>query len=126
MTTYSDDLTNVPGAGELVPEGQYSFRVSKVDEKVSDDDGSVSFGVQCKIQTEGPAFGETVFLNVGLKDFGLRVLKSLYVAIGYKPGPEGHDPQRLVDGEFKGTVVHKVYQGNTYANIAPASIKSVV
>lgn len=125
MTTYSDNMDQVSEAGALVPEGAYQFRVSKVDEKVGED-GTVTIAVNCKIQTEGPAFGEQVFLNCGLKDFGLRVLKTLYSATGYKPGPEGHDPQRLIDGEFKATVVHKLYQGTTYANIVPASIKPLV
>lgn len=120
---HNENMESVGAANEQVAEGQYHFRVSKVEEKVSEKDGSTMVSVQCKIQSEGPNFGETVFLNAGLEGFGLRVLKSLYKATGYNPGPEGHDPERLTDGEFLGTVVHKVYQGNTYANIVPTSIK---
>lgn len=125
MSVHAENMSGVGAADEQVPEGQYHFRISKVDEKFNDA-GEELISVQCKIQTEGPNFGETVFINASLAGFGLRVLKSLYKATGYNPGLEGHDPERLLDGEFLGTVVHKVYQGNTYANIAPPSIKPLV
>jgi len=125
MTLFRDNMETIPEAGVVVDEGQYRFRISKVDEKVNEDTGAVTIAVQCKIQDEGTWLGETVFLNCSLEKFGLRVLKTLYAATGYKPGPDGHDPTELVDREFRGTVVHKDYKGQTFANITPQSIESI-
>jgi len=126
MGIYTEDLSHVPAADEAVPEGPYQFRIASVDDTTVNDKNEVQIICQCKIQTEGPVFGQQVRIQCSLKGFGLSVLKSLYKATGYNPGAEGHDPSRLLDGEFRGTVVHKQYQGQTFANIAPASIKALI
>lgn len=124
MTLYRDNMQTIPEASAQVPEGEYHFRIAKVTERVLDD-GKMQISVQCKVQSEGPVVGESVFLNAGLEGFGLRVLKTLYKAVDYNPGPEGHDPEKLTDGEFTATVVHKEYKGVTYANINPQSIRGL-
>lgn len=125
MALYRDNMESVPDATEIVAEGEYHFRISKVTEKVLDD-GKEQIALQCKVQNEGPMCGESVFLNTGLEGFGLRVLKTVYEKTGYRPGPSGHDPQMVLDREFVATVVHKDYKGVTYANINPQSIRSLM
>jgi hypothetical protein len=126
---FNDDMSQVAAADELVPEGAYHFRISKVTAK---EDGGSNGGRSLmfinNIQTEGPSFGRAVPLNCDMDDTrGRGNLKTLYKACGYNPGPEGHDPEHVLDSEFYATVKHN--QGkdsNKYANIIPWTIKSVV
>lgn len=128
MALHQTDMTQVPAADDLVPEGPYEFRISKVNEN----EGQGSAGGEqivfvLNIQTEGPAFGRAVALNCDMDDpRGRSNCKTVYKACGYQPGPEGHDPERVLDGELKGTVKHnRGKDGNIYANLIPWSLKPI-
>ena len=123
-----DDMSQVPSADDAVPEGQYHLRVKSV--KITPGagtNGANSVFAVFAVQTEGPAFGRTVTNNYDLGDQrGLSNLKTAYKAVGYNPGPEGHNPMRLIDGELRATVKHNIKDGVTYANLVPWSVKPLI
>lgn len=128
MTMQSEDMSQVAASDELVSEGVKQFRISKVNVDEGQGTGGANrINYVLTIQTEGPDFGRTIFFNCDMGDArGRGNLKTLYKACGYNPGSEGHDPERIVDGEFYGTVKHNHGKdGNTYANIMPWSIKAL-
>jgi hypothetical protein len=129
------DMSQIPDEGELPDAGSYLFRISEVretdqnGEQLLSEKGEPKIIVLCKIQDEGKFLGYTVQIHSSLQPHALRGLKALYKAVGYTPGPEGHDPQNLVDGEFYGTGTQGEYAGKNGPvktfNIAPWNIKSV-
>jgi hypothetical protein len=128
-------MQDVAAEGEVPEKGTYLVRVSEVVETDKDGNpllsakGEPKIIVKSKIQDEGKFFGHTIAQHVSLQPHALRGLKAIYTACGYMPGPEGHDPQQILDSTFyvygepqdldtdNGTI-------KTF-NIAPWNIKSV-
>lgn len=120
MATRNTNMNQVAGYGDILAEGCYHFRINKVE-----DDGANLVHIHSVCQTE-PFVGRNVRDRIEMDNsIGLSKLKSYYKACGYEPGPEGHDPENINGGEFFAVVVHNPHKGNTYANIAPWSIKSL-
>src|SRR5215475_8471457 len=112
MTMLQDDMSHVPNPTDAVPEGSYRVRITKVDVTVSDTSQQPCVKLLMKVQDEGESLGRTVPDTASLQKHALFKLKAYYNAIGYRPGPEGHDPEKLLDGECYVTVTHGSYNGN--------------
>lgn len=129
MPVLPDDMSQVSDSSTLVTEGVKQFRVSKVNlDEGQGTNGALRINYSMTVQTEGPDFGRVIFFNIDMGDQrGRSNLKTLYKVCGYNPGAEGHDPERILDGEFYGTVKHNKgtgkNEGQTYANIMPWSVK---
>jgi hypothetical protein len=108
MALHTEDMTLVPDTGELVPVGAYRVRINKVTEGESST-GNPTVTFEAKIQDEGPSFGRPIFIQASLQPHALFTLKAVYSAVGYKPGPEGHDPEQTIDGEMYVYVQHRKY-----------------
>ena len=120
MAQRSDNMAGVTKFGEAMPEGCYQFRVSKVE-----DDGAGPVIIFAVCQTE-PLVGKNVRERCDLSQrVALEKLKSFYEAVHYHPEGGNHDPEQIVGGEFFAVITHNVDGGNTYANIAPWSIRSL-
>lgn len=125
MALHTEDMSQVPDFGELVPEFEgYHVRVSKVEERESSTGNPVAF-INCKVQTEGEAFGRNISIIASLQPHALGTLKAVYKASGYTPGPEGHDPEHIIDAEFYVNVVHEKYNGQDVAKVPNWSIRSL-
>lgn len=121
MAVRNQDMDKVGAYGDAVPEGCYQFRIDKVK-----DDGSDKVSVVAKIQTE-PLVGRSIFDNFDLTNStALSKLKTYYKACGVAYSPTAHDPELLNSCEFFAVVEHKQSGANTYANIAPWSIRSLM
>jgi len=125
MTMQTHDMSQIPNPTDAVDEGWYHVRINEVKETVSDSTGNPCVKLLMKIQSEGPMMGRTVPDTASLQPHALFKLKGYYSAIGYKPGPEGHDPERLLDGEVWLYVQHDSYQGQPTIKIPPYSIRSL-
>jgi len=125
MPMLTDDMSTVPNPTDAVDEGSYHVRVSKVEVGTSESSGNPVVKLQMKIQSEGPMFGRIVPDTASLQSHALFKLKGYYSAVGYKPGAEGHDPEKLLDGELYINVEHATYQGKPTLNIPPWSIRSL-
>jgi hypothetical protein len=125
MPLLKDDMSQVPNPTEAVDEGWYHVRISEARVTTSDSTNQPVVKLNMRIQTEGPMFGRTVPDTASLQAHALFKLKGYYTAVGYKPGPEGHDPEKLVDGECYVYVQHDSYQGNPTIKIPPYSIRSL-
>jgi hypothetical protein len=113
----TQNMAEVPDQGEVQDEGPYLVRVSKVEEEddagnplVSESSGGEKVIFVLKIQDEGKWLGSQVRIHASLQAHALFNLKAIYTACGYKPGPEGHDPQSVLDGEFYIYIKHKDYE----------------
>lgn len=125
MALHQEDMSVVPDPGEVVPEGWYHVRISKVEEGESESKNPV-VKLQLKIQNEGPAIGRVIPVTCSLQSHALFALKAYYNAVGYKPAPgQGHDPDNLLDGELWVGVQHKIYDGATRTDIPTYNIKSL-
>lgn len=132
MAVRTDDMSKVSDS-DLMKEGWYRVRISQV--KEFDDNGAQLTAktgdhgpiveLTLKVQNEGEFFGRTFRDKPSLQPQALFKLKAYYKAVGYAPGPEGHDPQRLLDGELWVFVSPGQYQGQPVLNIPPYSIRSV-
>jgi hypothetical protein len=128
---YQNDMSKVDSWGDQVPEGWYKVRVDKVkcvddagNQLLSDSSHEPLVHVFLKIQNE-PYVGRVLWDAPSLQPHALAKLKAYYEAVGYTPGPEGHDPERLKDGELFVKVDHDTYQGAKRTKIAPYNIKSL-
>lgn len=122
MTFIAQDMTKVPAAGDLVPEGWYHVRVKVV--QVLPEEGN-RVNLQLASQEEDTT-GRIIFDNPQLDNqMGASKVKAYYAAVGYTPGPEGHDPEKLLDGELFVYVVHNTDGDKKYANVAVWSIRSI-
>lgn len=124
MALHTEDMSQIADQQEVAPEGWYHVRVSKVEE-VDSKAGNPMINLQLKVQTEGPFFGRMLFDNPSLLPNALFKLKAYYKAAGYTPGPEGHDPEKLLDREFYVGIVHKMYEGAVRSDIKPFNIRSL-
>lgn len=120
MAQRNQDMSKVGAYGDLIPEGCYHWRL----DSVKDDGGNeVFFNLKC--QTEP-------FVGRGVRDrfemdnsTALAKLKAYYKAAGYEAPDGQHDPEAVSGMEFTAVVKHNSSKGNTYANIAPWSIRSL-
>jgi hypothetical protein len=112
---YQDDMSKVSDS-ELMKEGWYRVRVSQVNPIVK---------LTLKVQSEGEFFGRSFPDQPSLQPQALFKLKAYYKATGYNPGPEGHNPHKLLDGECWVYVVPGQYQGSPTLDIKPYSIRSL-
>jgi hypothetical protein len=124
MSVHTNDMSQIAAPGEVIDEGWYHVRISKVEEGDSKQ-GQPMVNLQLKIQTEGPMMGRMLFDNASLQPQALFKLKGYYKAINYNPGPEGHDPEKLLDGECYVYAEHEVYEGVKRAKVPPWSIRSM-
>lgn len=133
----TEDMNNVALMGDQPDTGSYLFRISEVKEtneageQLLSNKGEPKVIFVCKIQTEGKFLGTPVQIHASLQPHALGTVKAVYTACGYKPGPEGHDPQSVLDGEFYGYGEKKPYKDEASGetrdgfNIAPWNITSV-
>lgn len=119
------NMAEVPAPSDRVDEGWYHVRVSSVTEDVSKSSGEPMVKLLLKIQDQGAMLGRVVPDNCSLQPHALFKLKGYYKAVGYNPGPEGHDPEKLLDCECYVYVQHDTYEGNATIKIPPFSIRSL-
>lgn len=125
MPMYTDNMTKVEKWGDVAPEGWYRVRVEKGVEKDSENTpGAKVWMLYLKAQNE-PFVGKLIMDMCSLQSHALAHLKAYYIAAGYEPGPEGHDPERLNGAELFVGVSHDTYKGEKRAKIAPWAIKSL-
>lgn len=125
MAIHTEDMSSVSAPSDRVDEGWYHVRVSSVEEALSQASNEPIVKMQLKIQDQGPMLGRIVPDNASLQPHALFKLKGYYKAVGYNPGGEGHDPERLLDCECYVYVQHQMYQGMPTINIPPYSIRSL-
>lgn len=126
MVMLTQDLSNVPAPGETPAKGWYQVRVAKVEVTTSQNSGNQMVQLDLKIQQPDNGFlGRNLRDFLSLQPHALFKLKAYYEAIGYKPGPEGHDPEKLLDAELWVYGEPEVYQGQTNFKILPWSIRSL-
>lgn len=125
MTVIPQDMSQVAAPSDRVDEGWYHVRISKAEQTTSESSGEPVVKLLLKIQNDGPMLGRVVPDSVSLQAHALFKLKGYYKAVGYNPGQEGHDPERLLDCECWVYVQHASYQGNPTINIPPFSIRSM-
>lgn len=99
MALHTEDMTAVQAPGDLKPEGWYHVRVSKVEEGESKSNNPI-VTLQLKVQSPEALVGQMLFDRCSLQAHALFSLKAYYKAMNYNPGPEGHDPEKLLDAEF--------------------------
>lgn len=109
MAFHPENMQEVAEFGQRPDEGPFRVRVSQVEEKNSTNSGEPIVEITMKIQDEGKFFGQELKSWPSLQPAYLSNLKRFYRAIGYEPGPEGHDTDKLLDGEFFVYVKHKDY-----------------
>lgn len=125
------NMADVPEQGELVPVGDYLVRVSSVKEDISRTSKMPIVNFEMKIQDEGPNLGRPLYITASLQSHALFMLKAIYTAAGYKPGPEGHDPEQVLDSSFYVHVEHKdgekgtEYEGQKFHDIKPQFVRSL-
>lgn len=125
MAMLQDDMSKVSAPNDLVEEGWYHVRISAVKTDVSVESSQPVLRLNLKVQNDGPMLGRVIQDNCSLQPHALFKLKGYYKAVGYEPGPEGHDPDRLLDTECYIYVEHGMYKGKANVNIPPYSIRSV-
>jgi hypothetical protein len=125
MALHTQDMSTVPVWGENVPEGWYHGRIEKVEEKASQNTpGEMVVWITLKVQNE-PHVGRVITDFASLQPQALAKLKAYYKAVNYNPGPEGHDPDKLVGGEVYVCITEDMYQGQKRSKVAPWGIKSM-
>jgi hypothetical protein len=117
-------MSKVEKWGDLPAEGWYHVRITKGEERMSENSGEPMWCIWMKVQNE-PHVGRVLFDMASLQPHALAKLKAYYEAVGYKPSPEGHDPERINDGELFVKIDHETYQGEKRGKIAPFNIKSL-
>jgi len=124
MPNYQHDMSKVEKWGDVPAEGWYRVRVEKGEERSSKESDEPMWMIWLKVQNE-PHVGRLIMDMPSLQPHALAKLKAYYEAVGYQPGPEGNDPERLNGGELFVKVDHEVYKGEKRAKIAPYNIKSL-
>jgi hypothetical protein len=132
MSMQQGDMTKVQKWGDVPPEGWYKVRVEKVQDREKDGSGPLLSKesnepiVMLYLRAQNEPFVGTLIMDIpSLQPHALAKLKAYYEAVNYIPGPEGHDPEKLVGTELFIKVDHDVYEGNQRAKIAPYNIKSL-
>lgn len=125
MPLLTNDMSKVERWGDIANEGWYHVRIEKGELRDSKNTpGEQAWWLWLKAQNE-PFVGKLIMDNCSLQPQALAKLKAYYAAVGYNPGPEGHDPEKLNGAELYVLVQHEVYQGDKRAKIVPWGIKSL-
>jgi len=125
MPLLQNDMSKVEKWGDIPPEGWYHVRVEKgVMKESANTPGEHAWWLYMKAQNE-PHVGKLILDMISLQAHALQKLKAYYAAVGYNPGPEGHDPEKLNGGEAFVLVQHDTYQGEKRAKIPPYGIRSL-
>lgn len=125
MPVYAQDMSKVDKWGDVANEGWYKVRIEKGNEKESDNSpGEKVWWLYLKVQNE-PHVGKLIMDNCSLQAHALAKLKAYYEAVGYLPGSEGHDPERLNGSECFIKLEHDTYKGEKRGKIAPYNIRSL-
>lgn len=125
MTQHTQDMSTVAKWGENVPEGWYHARIEKIEEKASQaTPGEQVVWITLKVQNE-PHVGRVITDFASLQPHALAKLKAYYSSVNYNPGPEGHDPEKLVGGELYVLTTEEMYQGQKRSKVPPYGIKSM-
>jgi hypothetical protein len=132
MSVQQHDMSKVQKWGDVPPEGWYRVRVEKVQDQAKDGSGPLLSKesnepiVMIYLRAQNEPFVGTLIMDMpSLQPHALAKLKAYYEAINYIPGPEGHDPERLIGGELFVKVEHDTWQGEKRAKVAPYNIKSL-
>lgn len=123
MAMHGTDMSQISDWGDMVePDVWYHVRIAKVTEDVSTTSGEGIVKMSLKIQDE-PYVGRVIPDNPSLQTHALFKLKAYYKACEYFPGPEGHDPEQLLDREcFVRPSIRKLGGEDRY-DIKPHHIK---
>jgi hypothetical protein len=125
MPQFTQDMSKVAAWGDVVPEGWYHVRIEKGELKDSaNTPGEQVWWLTLKVQNE-PHVGRIMTDFCSLQPQALAKLKAYYKSIGYDPGPEGHDPDKLNGSECYVLIQHDLYQGQTRSKIVPWGIRSM-
>ena len=124
MPMYQHNMQTVEKWGDVPNEGWYRVRIEKGAERLSKESNEPTWAIWMKVQNE-PHVGRVLFDQPSLQPHALQKLKAYYEAVGYLPGSEGHNPERLNGGELFVKIDHEVYKGEKRAKIAPYNIKSL-
>lgn len=123
MALHTEDMNKVQDWGENPPpDVWYHVRVAKVEEKNSENSGQPAVYIQLKIKDE-PLIGRVILDNCSLQAHALAKLKAYYSACDYHPGPEGHDPEQLLDRECFVRPNGKIMNGESRLEVKPHNIK---
>lgn len=128
MPLLQQDMSKVSGFGDAVPEGWYHVRVKSVEVGENENTKAAdkrAVNLQLAVQEPEEHVGRVIFDNPGLDPQYIGKLKNYYKAANYNPGPEGHDPEKLLDCEFWVRVKHNQSGDQTYANVVPSGIRSL-
>lgn len=124
MALHAENMNQVQDWGESVPpDTWYHVRISKVEEKESTT-GNPKVQLVLKVQDE-PFVGRTIPDSPSLQAHALMKIKAYYTACEYFPGPEGHDPEMLLDRECFVKPTEQMLQGEKRLDIKPHHIKSL-
>jgi hypothetical protein len=125
MPLLTDNMSEVPSPTDVVDEGWYHVRITEAEVGTAETSGLPVVKLQLKVQNEGPMLGRIILDTVTLQSHALWKLKGYYNSIGYFPGREGHDPDKLIDGEMYVYAMHDMYNGQPTIKIPPYSIRSL-
>jgi len=126
MTRQNRNIANVEDWGEVLPEGWYHVRITKVEERTSESSGEPVAMISMKVQEE-PFTGRLINDFASLQAHALAKLKSYYKATGQGIFEDGSDdPEALVDGECYVNVSHDMYKNQKRLRIAPWGVKSIL
>jgi hypothetical protein len=125
MPMLPQNMSNILAADECVPKAWYHVRVVKVTVGESKTSKEPTVFINHKIQNE-PLVGKVIQDTASLQEHALFKLKTYYKKCGYNPGPEGHDPDHLLNQEFWVWAEPEVYEGVTRPKIPPYSIRSLM
>lgn len=116
-TVITVDFKGVEGKRQVIPEGDYTFRVDEVTKDVGDKGDYLAWVFQVE---EGDRKGAKVWYNTSLTPQSLWNLRNLLETLGVEipDGPLDIDLTELVDLVVGGTVVHEEWQGKDRARIA--------
>jgi hypothetical protein len=125
MAVHTEDMNKVADPDALPSEGWKRVRIASVKEDVSTSKGMPVVVLGLKVQDEGPELGRVIQDKPSLQSHALFKLKGYYKACGYHPGPEGHDPEKLIDCELYVLVTHGSYEGVATVNIPPWGLRAL-
>lgn len=111
------DFKGVEGKRQVIPEGDYTFRVEEVTKDMGDKGEYLSWVF---VVEEGDRKGAKVWYNTSLTPQSLWNLRNLLETLGVEipDGPLDIDLTELADLAVGGTVVHEEWQGKDRARIA--------
>lgn len=120
---YRDDMSKEQKWGDVLPVGWYHVRIDKGEERQSEKGFPVWY-LWLKVQQE-PLVGRNIMAMCSLQPHALALLKAFYVACGYEPGQEGHDPEKITGSECYVLGEHDVWQGQVRMKVPPYGVRSL-